>query len=91
MLKLEAPKAKSQLSMAKKALRKAQEEVKRAQEVQKKAWEEMKKLKQSRREPGICDHIKMINDGENGKAPSLHPPHVSGLSSTGSKSTTHQD
>ena len=32
-----------------------------------------------------------MNNGENGKALSLHPPHVSGLSRTGSKSTIHQD
>ena len=89
-LKLKAPKAKSELSMVKEVLKNAQEEVKRAQEVQKKANEEMKKLKESRREPGVHDCIKVANDGENGKALSLHLPCFSGLSSTGSKST-HQD
>ena len=90
-LKSKVPKAKSELLMAKEALKNAQDEVKRAQEVQKRAWEEMKKLKERGREPGVHDHIKVVNDGENGKALSLHPPHVSGLSRTGSKSITHQD
>ena len=65
--------------------------MKRAQEVQKRPWEETKKLKERERELGVHDHIKAVNDGVNGKALSLHPPCVSGLSRTGSKSTTHQD
>ena len=91
LLKLKAPKAKSELSMVKEALKNAQDEVKRAQEAQKRAQEETKKLKERGREPGVCDCIKAVNNGENGKALSSHPPHVSGLSRTGSKSTTHQD
>ena len=51
----------------------------------------MKKLKERGREPGVHDHIKAVNNGENGKALSLHPPRVSGLLRTGSKSITHQD
>ena len=90
-LKPKAPKAKSELLMVKEVLKNAQDEVKRAQEVQMRAWEEMKKLKKRGREPGVHDCIKVVNDGENGKALSLHPPHVSGLLRTGSKSITHQD
>ena len=51
----------------------------------------MKKLRERGREPGVRDRIKVVNNGENGKALSLHPPCVSGLSRTGSKSITHWD
>ena len=87
-LKLKVPKAKGELLMAKEVLKNAQDE---AQEVQKRVWEETKKLKKRGRELGVHDRIKAVNDGENGKALSLRPPHVSGLSRTGSKSITHQD
>ena len=81
-LKLKVPKAKGELLMVKEVLKNAQDE---AQEVQKRVWEETKKLKKRGRELGVHDRIKAVNDGENGKALSLHPPHVSGLSRTGSK------
>lgn len=84
------PKVKTELAMAKEALKNAQEEMKRAQEAQKKAKEEAKRLKESTREPGVRDRIKAVNDGENLKAQSLHPPRLSRLSDS-AKSSTHRD
>ena len=63
LLKPKVPKAKSELLMVKEVLKNAKDEVKRAQEVQKRVWEEMKKLMERGREPGVCDHIKAVNDG----------------------------
>ena len=82
------PKAKSELSMVREALKKAQEEVKKAQEAEKKAWA---KTKESTKELGVRNRIKAVNDGEDGKALSLHPPDFSRLSSTSNKPSTHQD
>lgn len=80
--KARPPKAKSELSMAREALKNAQEDMKKARE-------EAKRLKESTREPGVRDRIKAVNDGENVKAQSLHPPRLSHLSNS-SKSSTHQ-
>ena len=71
------------------ALKKAQEDMKKAQEVQKKVGDETKRLRGILKEPGIHNQIKVVNDKENVKAQSLHPPHLS-RSLNYSKSSTYQ-
>ena len=87
--KARPPKAKSELSMAREALKKAQENMKKAQEVQKKAREETRRLRDILEEPGVHNQIKVVNNKENVKAQSLHPPHLS-HSLNNNKSSTYQ-
>lgn len=46
------------------------------QEEKKRVKEMVMKMKKSAQEPGICDHIKAVNDEVNAESAQSNPPHV---------------